>query len=46
MILLDYLVTKGFGSVGSTIFNGISVYHDNGRTYSVDFDSNSGGSTL
>ena len=42
---LDYLVTKGFGSVGSTLFNGISVYHDNGRTYSVDFDSNSGGST-
>ena len=26
------------------MFNGISVYHDNGRTYSVDFDSNSGGS--
>ena len=42
---LDYLVTKGFGSVGSTLFSGISVYHDNGRTYSVDFDSNSGGST-
>ena len=42
---LDYLVTKGFGSVGSTLFNGISVYHDNGSTYSVDFDSNSGGST-
>ena len=42
---LDYLVTKGFGSVGTTLFNGISVRHDNGRTYSVDFDSNSGGST-
>ena len=38
-------MTKGFGSVGSTLFNGISVYHDNGSTYSVDFDSNSGGST-
>jgi len=43
---LNYLVTKGFGSVGSTLFSGISVYHDNGRTYSVDFDSNSGGSTI
>ena len=42
---LNYLVNKGFGSVGSTLFSGISVYHDNGRTYSVDFDSNSGGST-
>ena len=42
---LNYLVTKGWGSVGSEIFSGISVYHDNGSTYSVDFDSNSGGST-
>ena len=42
---LDYLVTKGFGSVGSTLFNGISVFHDNGNTYSIDFDSNTGGST-
>ena len=43
---LNYLVTKGFVSVGSTIFNGISVYHDNGSTYSVDFDSNKGGSSI
>ena len=42
---LNYLVSKGWTSVGSTIFNGISVYHDNGSSYSVDFDSNSGGST-
>jgi len=42
---LNYLVSKGWASVGSTIFNGISVYHDNGSSYSVDFDSNSGGST-
>ncbi len=27
------------------IFQGISVYHDNGGTYFIDFDSNSGGST-
>ena len=42
---LNYLNGKGFADVGETIFNGISVYHDNGNTYSVDFDSNSGGST-
>jgi len=42
---LNYLVGKDWASVGSTIFNGISVYHDNGGTYYVDFDSNSGGST-
>ena len=42
---LNYLNGKGFADVGSTIFNGLSVYHDNGNTYSVDFDSNSGGST-
>ena len=42
---LTYLNTKGFADVGSTIFNGISVYHDNGSTYFIDFDSNSGGST-
>ncbi len=42
---LDYLVNKGFGSVGSTIFNGISVYHDNGNSHFVDLDSNSSGTT-
>ena len=42
---LNYLNSKGFADSGSTIFNGISVYHDNGGTYFVDFDSNSGGST-
>ena len=42
---LTYLNTKGFADVGSTIFNGISVYHDNGSSYFIDFDSNSGGST-
>ena len=43
---LNYLVTKGWTSVGATIFSGISVYHDNGPTYKIDFDSNSGGSTI
>jgi len=42
---LNYLVSKGWTSVGATIFNGISVYHDNGSSYFVDFDSNSAGST-
>ena len=27
------------------MFNGISVYHDNGGSYSIDFDSNRGGSS-
>ena len=42
---LNYLVHKGWTSVGATIFSGISVYHDNGRSYYVDFDSNSAGSS-
>ena len=42
---LNYLVHKGWTSVGATIFSGISVYHDNGRTHYVDFDSNSAGSS-
>ena len=40
---MKYLVTKNWVSEGSTIFSGISVYHDNGPTYKIDFDSNSGG---
>ena len=42
---LTYLNGKGFADVGGTIFSGISVYHDNGATYAVDFDSNRGGSS-
>ena len=42
---LNYLVHKGWTSVGATVFSGISVYHDNGRTHYVDFDSNSAGSS-
>ena len=42
---IDYLVHKGWTGQGRTIFTGISVYHDNGGTYKIDFDSNSGGST-
>ena len=42
---LNYLVFKGWTSVGATIFSGISVYHDNGSSYFIDFDSNSAGST-
>ena len=43
---LKYLVTKDWVEEGGTVFSGISVYHDNGSTYKVDFDSNSGGSTI
>ena len=40
-----YLVNKNWVSEGSTIFSGITSYHDNGSTYYIDFDSNSGGSS-
>tara|TARA_R100001594_G_scaffold2282_2_gene9142 strand:- start:827 stop:4960 length:4134 start_codon:yes stop_codon:yes gene_type:complete len=40
---LNYLVLKGWTSVGAKIFDGISIY--NNSSYYVDFDSNSGGST-
>ena len=40
---LDYLVSKGWTSVGAKVFDGISIY--NNDDYFVDFDSNSGGST-
>ena len=40
---LKYLVTKQWVADGTTIFSGISVYHDNGPTYYIDFDSNSTG---
>ena len=43
---LKYLVTKRWATEGNTIFSGISTYHDNGPTYKIDFDSNSGGSTI
>ena len=33
---LDYLVSKGWTSVGATIFSGISVYHDNGSSYKIE----------
>ena len=42
---MKYLVTKKWVADGATIFSGISVYHDNGPTYYIDFDSNSGGSS-
>ena len=42
---LKYLVTNQWVAAGATIFSGISVYHDNGRTHYVDFDSNSAGSS-
>ena len=42
---LTYLNGKGFADVGGAIFSGISVYHDNGATYAIDFDSNRGGSS-
>ena len=43
---MKYLVTKQWVAAGTTIFSGISVYHDNGPDYYIDFDSNSGGSTI
>ena len=42
---MKYLYTKDFVNEGGTIFSGITSYHDNGGTYYIDFDSNSGGST-
>ena len=42
---MKYLYTKDFVNEGGTIFSGISSYHDNGGTYFIDLDSNSGGST-
>ncbi len=42
---LDYLNAKGFANVGSTLFSGISPYYQNGNSYYIDFDSNSGGTT-
>ena len=40
---LNYLVHKGWTSVGAQIFSGIDVYHDNGTSYKIDFDSNNTG---
>ena len=40
-----YLVTKSWVSAGATIFSGITQYYQNGSTYYIDFDSNSGGTT-
>ncbi len=42
---LNYLANKNWVISGSTIFNGISVYHDNATTYTIDFDSNSSGTS-
>ncbi len=42
---MKYLVTKNWVTEGGTIFSGISAYHDNGNSYYIDFDSNSGGSS-
>ena len=42
-----YLYTKDWVETGEEIFSGISnQYHDNGSTYYIDFDSNSGGSSI
>lgn len=40
---MKYLVTKQWVADGTTIFSGISTYHDNGSSYKVDFDSNKTG---
>ena len=41
-----YLYTKDWVNDGGQIFSGITSYHDNGSTYYIDFDSNSGASTI
>jgi hypothetical protein len=41
-----YLYTKDWVETGAQIFSGITSYHDNGSTYYIDFDSNSGASTI
>jgi hypothetical protein len=43
---MKYLYTKDWVETGGTIFSGITSYHDNGSTYYIDFDSNSGASTI
>ena len=43
---MKYLYTKDWVNDGGTIFSGITSYHDNGSTYYIDFDSNSGASTI
>ena len=40
-----YLYTKDWVETGGQIFSGITSYHDNGSTFYLDFDSNSGGAT-
>ena len=42
---LDYLAFKDWVSEGSTIFSGITTYYQNPTTYTIDFDSNSAGSS-
>ena len=40
---IDYLVDKGFGSVGSTLFSGKTVYNNN--TYGISYTSVASGTT-
>ena len=42
---INYLNTKDWWKTGETCFTGLTVRYQNGSTYYVDFDSNSGGST-
>ena len=42
---INYLNTKDWWKTGGTCFSGITAYYQNGRSYYIDFDSNSGGST-
>ena len=42
---LNYLNSKDLWRIGSESFDGITTYYQNGATYYVDFDSNSGGSS-
>jgi hypothetical protein len=39
-----YLIDKGFGSIGSTLFSGKTIY--NNTSYGISYSSTAGGSTL
>ena len=43
---LNYLNFKDLWKVGGTAFSGITTYYQNGPSHYIDFDSNSGGSSI
>jgi hypothetical protein len=42
---INYLNFKDWWKTGGTCFSGVTVYHDNGPNYYIDFDSNRAGSS-